>query len=58
MNKRKDEISRWLFGIAGDEKTYMQSGMVVDQGLYAITRHPQYLGYIFLACVFALLSRL
>jgi protein-S-isoprenylcysteine O-methyltransferase Ste14 len=35
--------------------TYMQTEVVVDQGLYAITRHPQYLGYMLLACGFALL---
>ena len=40
-----------------DSQTYMQAGIVVDRGLYAITRHPQYLGYIFLACGFALLSQ-
>jgi len=40
-----------------DGQTYMQAGIVVDRGLYAITRHPQYLGYIFLACGFALLSQ-
>jgi len=39
------------------EQTYMQAGKVVDQSLYAITRHPQYLGYVFLACGFALLSQ-
>lgn len=44
------------YGGRKDRKTYMQSGIVVDQGLYAITRHPQYLGYIFLACGFTLLS--
>lgn len=38
-------------------KTYMQTNTVVDQGLYGITRHPQYLGYMFLACGFALLSQ-
>ena len=38
-------------------RAYMQTGTVVDRGLYAITRHPQYLGYIFLACGFALLSQ-
>ena len=37
-------------------QTYMQASVVVDRGLYAITRHPQYLGYVFLACGFALLS--
>ena len=44
-------------GGAKDSQTYMQAGIVVDRGLYAITRHPQYLGYIFLACGFALLSQ-
>jgi protein-S-isoprenylcysteine O-methyltransferase Ste14 len=40
-----------------DGQTYVQARIVVDRGLYAITRHPQYLGYIFLACGFALLSQ-
>ena len=40
-----------------DGETYMQTRTVVDQGLYAITRHPQYLGYIFLGCGFAALSQ-
>jgi len=40
-----------------NEQTYMQTRKVVDQGLYAITRHPQYLGYMFLGCGFALLSQ-
>ena len=40
-----------------DGQTYMQARIVVDRGLYAITRHPQYLGYIFLTCGFALLSQ-
>jgi protein-S-isoprenylcysteine O-methyltransferase Ste14 len=30
---------------------------VVDQGLYAITRHPQYLGYSMLAIGFALIAQ-
>lgn len=38
-------------------QAYMQTGRVVDSGLYAITRHPQYLGYMLLACGFALLSQ-
>jgi protein-S-isoprenylcysteine O-methyltransferase Ste14 len=38
-------------------KTTMQTRAVVDQGLYAITRHPQYLGYILLAWGFAALSQ-
>ena len=41
----------------GKGKSYIQTRIVVDRGLYAITRHPQYLGYIFLACGFALLSQ-
>jgi len=40
-----------------DQTTYMQARTVVDRGLYAITRHPQYLGYMFLACGFTLLSQ-
>ncbi len=40
-----------------DGQTYMRASIVVDRGLYAITRHPQYLGYIFLTCGFALLSQ-
>jgi protein-S-isoprenylcysteine O-methyltransferase Ste14 len=37
--------------------SYMQTATVVDCGLYAIVRHPRYLGYILLACGFALLSQ-
>lgn len=44
-------------GRTADGMTYMGTRTVVDQGLYAITRHPQYLGYMFLACGFALLSQ-
>jgi len=44
-------------GETKDGQTYMQARIVVDRGLYAITRHPQYLGYSFLACGFALLSQ-
>jgi protein-S-isoprenylcysteine O-methyltransferase Ste14 len=45
------------YGWAEDGKAYMQTRAVVDRGLYAITRHPQYLGYMLLACGFALLSQ-
>jgi len=45
------------YGRGEDGKTYMQTRAVVDQGLYTITRHPQYLGYIFLAWGFAALSQ-
>jgi protein-S-isoprenylcysteine O-methyltransferase Ste14 len=38
-------------------KSYMHTRAVVDQGPYAVTRHPQYLGYMLLACGFALLSQ-
>ena len=44
-------------GRTKDGQTYMQARIVVDRSLYAITRHPQYLGYVFLACGFALLSQ-
>ncbi|MEJ2207503.1 MAG: isoprenylcysteine carboxylmethyltransferase family protein, partial [Anaerolineae bacterium] len=37
--------------------SYMQARAVVDRGLYGIVRHPQYLGYVLLACGFALLSQ-
>jgi len=40
-----------------DGENYIQTRVIVDQGLYTITRHPQYLGYMFLACGFALLSQ-
>ena len=40
-----------------DGQTYLQARIVVDRGLYAIVRHPQYLGYMGLACGFALLSQ-
>ena len=45
------------YGETKNGQTYMQASVVVDRGLYAITRHPQYLGYIFLAFGFALLSQ-
>ena len=45
------------YGGTKAEDIYMQSRQVVDRGLYAITRHPQYLGYILLASGFALLSQ-
>jgi protein-S-isoprenylcysteine O-methyltransferase Ste14 len=39
------------------DENYMQSRRVVDRGLYALTRHPQYLGYMLLATGFALISQ-
>jgi protein-S-isoprenylcysteine O-methyltransferase Ste14 len=44
-------------GQSQDSRTYMQTEAVVDRGLYAITRHPQYLGYMLLVGGFALLSQ-
>jgi protein-S-isoprenylcysteine O-methyltransferase Ste14 len=45
------------YGNKQDGQTYMQAGKVVQQGLYALIRHPQYLGYMLLACGFTLLSQ-
>jgi protein-S-isoprenylcysteine O-methyltransferase Ste14 len=36
---------------------YYATTKVVDRGLYAIVRHPQYLGYALIAAGFALLSQ-
>jgi len=36
---------------------YMQTKQVFNQGLYALIRHPQYLGYSLLAVGFALISQ-
>jgi protein-S-isoprenylcysteine O-methyltransferase Ste14 len=44
-------------GAIGRKQPYTQTTTVVDRGLYAIIRHPQYLGYALLACGFALLSQ-
>jgi len=44
------------YGGQGDSG-YMQAAVIVERGLYAVVRHPQYLGYISLACGFALLSQ-
>ena len=44
-------------GAVGRQQPYTQTTAVVDRGLYAVTRHPQYLGYALLACGFAMLSQ-
>ena len=44
-------------GAVGKRQPYMQATAVVACGLYAVIRHPQYLGYALLACGFALLSQ-
>lgn len=45
------------YGRTENNGNYMQTTVVVERGLYAITRHPQYLGYMFLAAGFSLLSQ-
>ena len=47
----------WKHGRIEDGGSHMQTQAVVDRGLYALVRHPQYLGYMLLACGFALLSQ-
>jgi protein-S-isoprenylcysteine O-methyltransferase Ste14 len=37
--------------------SYMQTARVVDRGLFALTRHPQYLGYVLFCTTFALLAQ-
>jgi protein-S-isoprenylcysteine O-methyltransferase Ste14 len=44
-------------GRSEDARTYMETNAVVDRGLYALVRHPQYLGYMLLAAGFSLLSQ-
>jgi len=45
------------YGRVGMGDSYMQTRQVVDRGPYAIVRHPQYLGYVLLACGFAFLRQ-
>jgi protein-S-isoprenylcysteine O-methyltransferase Ste14 len=50
----------WVLAQRGRQakgKSYLQTTTVVDQGPYAVIRHPQYLGYILLGVGFALLSQ-
>lgn len=44
------------YGRSMEGASYLQSSKVVNRGLYAVVRHPQYLGYILLASGFALIS--
>lgn len=37
-------------------ESYMEATVVVDRGLFAVVRHPQYLGYMCLNLTFMLLS--
>ena len=45
------------YGALEAGESYQETRTVVDHGLYAITRHPQYLGYMLLAWGFAGLSQ-
>jgi protein-S-isoprenylcysteine O-methyltransferase Ste14 len=45
------------YGDVGPGETYMATRQLVDRGLFAVVRHPQYLGYMHLALSFALLSQ-
>ena len=45
------------YGGGEDGQDYMHTTQVVDQGLYAVVRHPQYLGYILIAAGFTLTSQ-
>ena len=44
------------YGRAQPGESYMQATTVVDRGLYAVVRHPQYLGYMCLNVTFMLIS--
>ncbi|QRN84003.1 isoprenylcysteine carboxylmethyltransferase family protein [Chloroflexota bacterium] len=44
-------------GNASSKKSYMETTQVVDKGLYAITRHPQYLGYMLMSIGFACITQ-
>ena len=45
------------YGQVDEGKSYMDTTVVVDRGLYSVVRHPQYLGYTFLVVGFILLSQ-
>jgi protein-S-isoprenylcysteine O-methyltransferase Ste14 len=45
------------YGRPSSGEPYHDTSIVVDRGLYAIVRHPQYLGYILLGLGFAGLSQ-
>jgi len=44
-------------GQVEEGKSFVYTTAVVDRGLYAIVRHPQYLGYCLLALGFALVTQ-
>jgi protein-S-isoprenylcysteine O-methyltransferase Ste14 len=45
------------YGRVEQGKQYMHTMTVVDRGLYAVVRHPQYLGYMLLTFGFMLISQ-
>ena len=45
------------YGSVEPGKSYMQATKLVDRGLYAVVRHPQYLGYMCLDVTFMLISQ-
>jgi protein-S-isoprenylcysteine O-methyltransferase Ste14 len=44
------------YGQTPPGESYMQTTIIVDRGLYAVVRHPQYLGYMCLNLTFMLIS--
>ena len=44
-------------GALGERARFFETTRVVDRGVYAIVRHPQYLGYMFLVLGFTLHSQ-
>jgi len=45
------------YGQIDEGRNYMHTSITVDHGLFAVVRHPQYLGYILLNIGFMLISR-
>lgn len=45
------------YGRAETGKNYMHSTIVVDRGIFAVIRHPQYLGYMLFNLCFMLLTQ-
>jgi protein-S-isoprenylcysteine O-methyltransferase Ste14 len=45
------------YGHVSEGGSYMHTTTVVDQGLYAVVRHPQYLGYMLLSSGFVLVTQ-
>lgn len=45
------------YGKVEEGKSYMHTTTIVDRNLYAVVRHPQYLGYILLVLGFVLISQ-